>query len=940
MLLSWKHALLFTLLFLCYACVAQQYPTYRLSTKDGLSHPNVFRILQDSHGYLWLSTEFGLCRYDGVSIKCFGRQDGLLSNVVMHTSQDSSGCIWAYTYFGGMQYYKQGRFYKPDTSYGDHPRYVIKSLHTDHRDWYLSTHYLHWQRNDTIHTMDAPVPGARVLDMEKWGPDTLVVRTDSGVFLLDERMQWQVFPFVSKHKAITAIRTGAAGEFWLAHEHGIYHVAHSGIIDSWACDFAKPPDQMVAGADGMVWVSDFQSLYKVSNGQVENVTQKVGATNLKINHMLIDNQQHLWIATYGFGVICVLSEKVLHFPIDGQALNNPVNNIFCKDGRIYAASMGALSVYDGQRFALVPSSFHTAKDFPYSLDTLGERMMLGNQRNVFVFDPNHPAQQEMLYEQSATALLRTSSGHTWVGSFLGLRRSSAEGLEQVGNKVRNRRITSLCEWDEGVVVGTDSGLYYIGTNGEECLYSHRDVGSNYITALMVASNGTLWVAHGKGLMTMERTPGGEMVLKHEESIAGIQQMFEVQDHSVWIATLYGLLRLKGTEVQRFSRAHGIMSDRVHGMTWDTTGTLWLATMEGISCFQPDLLTLAQPPIQISIASVIADSSMFEFPDHVQLSTTHKNIRVSFIYPQFPYVPHRAYQYQLAGLDNEWYNLNEQTLQITSLPAGSYLLRMRHSDWPETSHTALPLTVTAPFYQRPWFYWSMAGCGGLIIALVSLFILQQRERQVRQKLRERLRVTLLRTQALQAMVNPHFIFNSLNAVLALVQADRKQDVKTYVGDFSNLLRTVLERSGNAVISIADELTTLRLYLQLQQMRYGDRLAFEIHCDPSVDLNLKIPNMLLQPFVENAVQHGIAPQEEGGTINVLIRQKARQLEIYIEDDGIGLSNGQILPKKERSLGIHLIRQRLNLMEKISGKPQTLRISDHPSGVGTQVCIVLWI
>ena len=200
-----------------------------------------------------------------------------------------------------------------------------------------------------------------------------------------------------------------------------------------------------------------------------------------------------------------------------------------------------------------------------------------------------------------------------------------------------------------------------------------------------------------------------------------------------------------------------------------------------------------------------------------------------------------------------------------------------------SYGVIPLKV--------WVTYGFALSGWSILYLsINGWISLERERR-RAAVAEGL-VQSARLQALQSQLQPHFLFNTLNSISALI-VDRRLDAATsMISRLSDFLRISLQTSDTPQIPVASELVFIRHYLDIQKIRFGDRLTFRLDVEPAA-LPALVPTLLLQPLVENAVQHGILPHREGGSVGITIRTDARTLKLRIEDDGAGFSGSPMPP-----------------------------------------------
>jgi two-component system, LytTR family, sensor kinase len=200
-----------------------------------------------------------------------------------------------------------------------------------------------------------------------------------------------------------------------------------------------------------------------------------------------------------------------------------------------------------------------------------------------------------------------------------------------------------------------------------------------------------------------------------------------------------------------------------------------------------------------------------------------------------------------------------------------------------SYGAIPLTI--------WGYW------GIVLLTWSLLYFSINgwstlERERRRAAQAESLAQSARLRALQAQLQPHFLFNTLNSISALVVDGRLDAAVSMISRLSDFLRISLQTVDTPQIPVASEMAFIRHYLDIQKIRFGDRLTFRLDVAPDASLAL-VPTLLLQPLVENAVQHGILPHRKGGSVSITIRTDARTLELRIEDDGPGFETTPMPP-----------------------------------------------
>ncbi|MBC7401205.1 MAG: histidine kinase, partial [Mucilaginibacter sp.] len=307
-----------------------------------------------------------------------------------------------------------------------------------------------------------------------------------------------------------------------------------------------------------------------------------------------------------------------------------------------------------------------------------------------------------------------------------------------------------------------------------------------------------------------------------------------------------------------------------------------------------------------------------------------------------------YRYMLKGLDKNWIMLgNANKASYTSLPPGSYTLMLNASNTAGKWSTHIPqikINIAAPYWKTWWFYQVVF----LSIVVIVYVIVKSRIRDFHkaqtQKLQFEREAIELHAMALRARMNPHFIFNCLNSIKALIQEKDDQKAVNYLTTFSILIRNQLNNKSNQ-ITLQDELQTCKLYLELEAMRFEGRIAYRF--DVADDEELKetiVPPLILQPIVENAIVHGLLPLEQGGEVSIKVYRDGDFGVCEIEDNGIGRAAAEVNKQKSsrlhQSKGINLLEERITMHNRMNEHVGSLETIDlfSPDGkpAGTLVII----
>jgi len=313
-----------------------------------------------------------------------------------------------------------------------------------------------------------------------------------------------------------------------------------------------------------------------------------------------------------------------------------------------------------------------------------------------------------------------------------------------------------------------------------------------------------------------------------------------------------------------------------------------------------------------------------------------------------------FSWKMDGFTNDWVEMprmnydSSQIAYIQNIKPGKYLLQVKvrvgKGQW--RSQTAeMIIFVSAPFWQTWWFWAAVI----VIISALVFLIVNLRVRSVRKqaglKSAHEKELVELEAKALRAQMNPHFIFNCLNSIKSLIQQHEEEKSITYLTTFSKLIRTLFNNADKKQISLYDEIETCKLYLQLEAMRFGNKLSYSVDIDENIDLkSIDVPALIFQPFIENAIWHGIVPMEKGGTVQLMVMKENGTVKIVVEDDGIGrVASQQNKPASSivhQSKGVNLTQSRLELDNLLQQRKAKLEIIDKEDekGIATGTVVVI--
>ena len=347
-------------------------------------------------------------------------------------------------------------------------------------------------------------------------------------------------------------------------------------------------------------------------------------------------------------------------------------------------------------------------------------------------------------------------------------------------------------------------------------------------------------------------------------------------------------------------------------------TLFVASDDGLTIIPESSLlkNIAPPPIPY-FRSITVNDKIYSLPLKELTLTGKNNIQLSFGCISY-FSGQATYSYMLEGAGNKWIagEGSDINLFYRNLPPGNYSfkLRVQKSDSGWSKPLVLPIIIKPTLIEYPAFWAFLALIAVLIILFIGLRLKNQRIR----KIEIDHQLVVLEQKALQSMMNPHFIFNSLGSIQNYLLKNKGSEAIIYLSNFARLIRQNLNAVNTPLILLQEEVERLTNYLDLEKIRLEDKFDFRIEIDPDLEEDeVYIPSMIIQPIVENSIWHGIASLKEQGTISISFRtHNAKSLKITIEDNGIGMKQSDEYSKKDahrKHLGMPIIRKRLELLGK---------------------------
>ena len=457
--------------------------------------------------------------------------------------------------------------------------------------------------------------------------------------------------------------------------------------------------------------------------------------------------------------------------------------------------------------------------------------------------------------------------------------------------------------------------------------------------------GSIWCGtYGGGLNKLNVRTGK---FKHYTTADGLlnNNVFSLlpdKNNNLWLLGYNGISKfnLSDHTFQVFTQQQGLLNKEYDAFLYGKSrysNHLFFCGKNGIDFFDPDSIRLSdiKPRVWITdfklfnesvpIAGSSSDTGGFGLPVDISfarhLTLRHDQNVLTFDYVALDFSSPRTiqYAYQLVGFDKHWqYVGNKRSVTFTNLDPGDYTFQVKASNgdgvW-NSEVQFLRITVLTPWW-RSWWFLALVFCSVLAF-IVSFYRYRIGQIKQRESIRANLnqRIAEAKMEALRSQMNPHFIFNCLSSLKSYVQKNETEKASLHISKFSKLLRQVLDQAKSDFITLDAELDTLQRYVELEQMRYKN-FEFQMEIAPDVPLQeIKIPPLIIQPYIENAIWHGLQYKTSGkGLLQLQVSMLHEKCQIVIEDNGIGRVASMEYKKKSRNLhqshGLNVTAERIAL------------------------------
>lgn len=917
--------------------VGQEPHHINYTIENGLPSNEVYCVYQDTTGYMWFGTDNGVSRYDGYRFVNFESKDGLERMEINKIMPDRKGNVWFSSYFGKVFKIDGNCFapYRWNTvldRYKKQANLVDLQYIDDDGKFYFSIQYIGILIIDSY--------GKDELITPECGNCIMIYKGEGSNFIIEQINNKNQKKYLEEENI--ALKKGTKDVYYFNHSSSSW----SKFIIKFE-KFAGPPKCLLWN-DSLGILSIYKNIYSVKSNKINKIAELPSPVNYyaKINndfyigfstskglyiyrdwmltnksnaeqwlngkdvsYVINDKNNGLWVTTINNGIYYIPNANVMVYKDEFGIENNKFTAVLpFSSGEAFGTSFeGNFLKFNQKRFesSIKLHDLHAIPDICFYKNQIYLRKHLVSldgtvhRKIKWASIYQRKVKNESLYGADRNFLLKSNKN-----SF---------------DVIIDQRQNSEFIWDifrpngDSLWLATNAGIKVL--DGKQLLPVIPELKNIKTISIDQLSSGIIVVGtKGKGIYLMK---DNQKIVKNITTSDGLStniiEYLWVDDYdNIWVATHKGLnkIKLANSEtplIRQFHTQHGLPTDEIN-MVRTFGQDIWLATGKGIVIFnEPQLDTITFKP-EITSAYINGMDYRGGFEKHFNYD--EKNIRIDFHNFDMANGNQTNYRYRLKK--NEVWNIQQtNSLSFLNLAPGRFDLEVQaqNKDLLWSKSLEIPIVINKQWWLTYYFLLFMVS----VIGLAGYKVFKNRIKQLKKEQQLVNNMFELEKKALLAQMNPHFIFNAFSAIQYYINTNETRKADDYLTDLSTLIRRILDNSRKKEIYLSEEIDLLSLYTQLEEKRFDQKFVVIFEIDEEIETeSIKIPGMLLQPIVENAINHGLMHlKDKEGRLKISFNLLDDQtLRCIIEDNGIGMKHSQNIytDKKHQSFGTTLLKERI--------------------------------
>lgn len=939
------------------------------SVKDGLPQMQCMKIMQDSKGYIWIGTKGGISKYNGIAFENFFIDDGLPDSQIIDIKEDKNGTIWILTQ-NGLSSFKDHQIthfpvqknllFKDDKividNTGNGTIWIIEGYYKKRLIKFREGTYQvkFTSEKGQLRGLSFDDQNKKLIFTELSSKGSKLYSYQHNTLQLEYQLKGNQFLLNYENKLAIKSKNKSTTIYKLTNNDTlklfkfdqniqiIKRLNDSTIVFSSSKFDTKMPvhilrnnrllktsnyfdqiNDLLQDSEGNIWVATETGLFKIVPFYNYSENDSMPDYVWSIQE---DKHNKIWFASYSSDHLYYLkNDSICKYPKTFSNGYFYVGGIQSKKGENYFTNRSGVTVYDGQTFSNLdlPEPEAVLSIFE---DSLTSKLYFGTYKGLFIKDKYGAYQHNKGFVKGKDeVILKMVMNKKKAICFItkkmfGIINRSGDIIYK--NELINDALSLHCDDRGNLWIGTMNDFYFYDYN-KIIKIKHPELKRMIGSVIRADDNHIVYGGlRGIGMLDLKK------FYKIFENINDTTTVIDAEKF-----------------VTYYSNSHGFMGEEVgqDGMFKDSKNRIWVPTNTNVVMFRPEDLksNLKAPNTYITKLESSQDNLNWTiFDSKAQLKYTNNNIKINYIGISHTAPKEVRYKYRLKGFSDQWVNATtSRNVTYTNLDPGKYSFELKAKNnngiWTKEAKIK-SFKIKSAIWQSIWF---QIGCFVLLISIIYQFVtFFYHQRKRKSELSDRLRT--LQMRAIQSQLYPHLLFNAASAAGSVIYKEDKDKAYDFVVKLSQLMRRALVDNQKTYKSIQEELDFVKNYLEIQKIRFSERFDYIISIDDTVNMELQVPQMILQTYVENAIKHGLEPLKRGGVLKIDIKDDLGNIKMIVADNGIGLMEA----KKNMQKGTHSGLKIMNEIYKVHNENSATKISIQlidlyeEKAIGTKVIIDL--
>lgn len=925
-----KYILLHFLLLLAFCSYGQHLLFKNMSSKDGLPGSFIYRVFEDSKGYTWYLSDMGIARFDGQSWKYFNKRDGFPEVSAFHIAEDKHGILWFITTNFNLYYYKDRSFHLLNTrvKIGD------IDIGSGNEKWVLDKYNGNiYQLGDdlVLRKRSQGRVGHYYFALRKLPGPAFIVATNIGIALEKPGNTPVTLMKISNTIPVKPrLFTRPGGHILVTTYDGIYDFNPS--TNEFTFVLATPNNEVISYYEDNtgVWLGTFKGLFYFPGKEISEKNKKTYLETYIISSII--KAENSYVFGTANGGVFISNFKTVHIDrTDGLADEN-IAFVKKENNNIYLVTRtGKFALLEHGR--IMPDYFHNIglcnKDIGavisisdsmlYTEPLSGQHFMVRHRKVSelpFVWGRGLPYAEHAVVSDSAMHLFQitTRGGSCLLDSLqvkallTKLRQQHPETFEAL--IVRSFKLACIANGRQFYTWG-DGYLDVVPVKGDVAFVFKKLEGS--ISSICKIPGGMAFSTFNNGVFL--KTGGKTYHYNKDNNLLSDRcSNIIIRKNNLWVITNKGLSRMlldssgKLSCITHFTTENYLPGNEVNDIMFHE-GKVFVATTEGVGIFDEAAEIDSKAP-RIYIEQVQVNNSDMAVRDQYELAYNQNNISLTFSSPQMLAENERLYKYIISGALNDTVYTYSNRVQFGTLAPGNYHM----SFWAQNGQQVwsaqpqhIAFIIRSPFWRTWWFILIIS----IFVLLAAAAYMHTRISATRRQNAFKQKITESEVRSLRLYMNPHFIFNSLSSLQSYILTNQNERASEYIHRFSKLIRSVMEHSIKGELTLAEEVQLLSEYVSLEANRFKGQFDFDISVQDEIRSDhVVIPSLLIQPFVENAIRHGLTGTGKRGMLKICFYMRQKELYCFVKDNGHGRKKHHPVAG-HHSTGIRFTEERIRLL-----------------------------